>query len=92
MRSKLLHFDLCASFLQLGGQLLCVFLGDAFLQSLGSVVDQLLGFLQAQAGSSADNLDDVQLGSASGLQDDVELGLFFNFSSSAAIISAKPTR
>ena len=79
---KLLQLSLSAGFLQIGNQLLGIFLGDSFLQGLGSVVNQILGFLQAQAGSGADNLDDVQLGSASGLQDDVELGLLFNLSSS----------
>ena len=84
MRDKLLDLGLGASFLQLGNQLLCVFLGDSFLQGLGAVVNQILSVLQAQAGSSTDNLDDVQLGSASGLQDDVELGLLFNFLSSSS--------
>ena len=58
---KLLNLSLCASFLQLSDQLLCVFLGDSFLQGLGAVVNQILSVLQAQAGSSADNLDDVIL-------------------------------
>ena len=84
LKNQLLDFCLCASFLQLGDQLLCVFLGDSFLQGLGAVVDKVLSVLQAQAGSSADNLDDVQLGSASGLQDDVELGLLFDFFNSSS--------
>ena len=66
------------------GQLLSVFLGDGFLDGLGSVVNQVLGFLQAQAGHGTDDLDDVQLGSAGGLQDDVELGLLFHFDSTGS--------
>ena len=44
-------YGLGASFLQLGDQLLGIFLGDSFLQGLGAVVHQILGILQAQAGS-----------------------------------------
>ena len=83
MGDKLLDLGLGASFLQLGNQLLGVFLGDSFLQGLGAVVNQILSVLQAQAGSSTDNLDNAQLGSASVLQDDVELGLLFDFLSSS---------
>src|SRR5699024_3085615 len=72
-----------AGFLQIVDDLLGVFLGDALLQGLGSVVDDLLGFLQAQAGQGADNLDDGDLVGAGGLQDDVELGLLLLSGSSA---------
>ena len=82
IRPELLQLGLGASFLQLGNQLLCIFLGDSFLQGLGAVVNQILSVLQAQAGSGTDNLDDVQLGSTGVLQDDVELGLLLNLSSS----------
>lgn len=74
-RDKLLDLGLGAGFLQLGNQLLGVFLGDGFLQGLGAVVNQILSVLQAQAGSGTDNLDNAQLGSAGALQDNVELGL-----------------
>ena len=77
-RDKLLDLGLGAGFLQLGNQLLGIFLGDGFLQGLGAVVHQILGVLQAQAGSGTDNLDNAQLGSASFLQDDIELGLLFH--------------
>ena len=83
-RDKLLDLGLGASFLQLGDQLLCVFLGDSFLHGLGAVVDQLLGVLQAQAGSGTDNLDKAQLGSAGSLQDDVELGLLLDLNSGSS--------
>ena len=80
---NLLDLGLGAGFLQLGNQLLGVFLGDGFLQGLGAVVNQILGVLQAQAGSGTDNLDNAQLGSAGALQDNVELGLLLDLSSSA---------
>ena len=83
-RDKLLDLGLGAGFLQLGNQLLGVFLGDSFLQGLGAVVHQILGVLQAQAGSGTDNLDDTQLGSTGALQDNVELGLLFNLSGSTS--------
>ena len=54
----------CAKFLQLCGNILRFFPGDFFLQCLGAVIDQLLRFLQAQAGNLADNLDDLKLGIA----------------------------
>ena len=82
-RDKLLDLGLGAGFLQLGNQLLGVFLGDGFLQGLGAVVNQILSVLQAQAGSGTDNLDNAQLGSAGALQDNVELGLLLDLSSSA---------
>ena len=53
-RDKLLDLGLGAGFLQLGNQLLGVFLGDGFLQGLGAVVNQILSILQAQAGSGTD--------------------------------------
>ena len=59
-RDKLLDLGLGAGFLQLGNQLLGIFLGDGFLQGLGAVVHQILGILQAQAGSGTDNLDDTR--------------------------------
>ena len=74
---KLLDFDLGASFLEFGSDLLGLVLGDSFLEGLGSAVDHFLGFLQAQAGQGTDDLDDSDLVGASGLQDDVELGLLF---------------
>ena len=72
-------FDLagCANLFESSNDFLCVFLGDAFLDSLGGVVDDFLGFLEAEAGLLADDLDDLDLLGADVLQDDVELGLLF---------------
>ena len=84
MGLRVLDLDLGAGSLEILGELLSVFLGDGFLDGLGSVVNQVLGFLQAQAGNGTDDLDDVQLGSTGGLQDDVELGLLFHFDSTGS--------
>ncbi len=72
-------FDLagCANLFESSSDFLCVFLGDAFLDSLGGVVDDFLGFLEAEAGLLADDLDDLDLLGADVLQDDVELCLLF---------------
>ena len=45
------------------------------LTLLGHAFDQVLGFLQAQAGRGADDLDDADLLVAEAFEDDVELGL-----------------
>ena len=43
----------------------------------GNAFDQILGFLQAQAGGGADDLDHADLLVAEAFEDDVELGLLF---------------
>ena len=45
------------------------------LDRLGGGLDQVLGFLEAEAGGGADDLDDVDLVGAEGLEHHVELGL-----------------
>src|SRR5690606_8130933 len=50
----------------------------------GSAVDGVLGFLQAQAGQFANDLDDADLVGAGFDQNDVEFGLLFSSSGSAA--------
>ena len=82
--TKLLNLDLCASLGELRLERLSVVLGDAFLNSLRSLVNESLSFLQAEAGSFLDNLDDVDLVRASGLEDNVELGLLFSSRSSSS--------
>ena len=81
---NLLHFNFSAGFNQLLLGFFGFFLGHGFLQGGGSAVNLVLGFLQAEAGQSADNLDDADLVGAGGLQDDVEFGL----SSAGAAASA----
>jgi hypothetical protein len=62
MNNNLLYLDRSAGFGQLGFEGFGVSLGDLFLDRLGSAVDQVLGFFQAQAGNFADDLDNVNLG------------------------------
>ena len=71
----LLKLDDGSDFGELGLDGLGLFLGHAFLERLGGAVDEVLGFLEAEAGDFADDLDDVDLLVADGLQDDGELGL-----------------
>ena len=84
MGAKLLNLDLSASLGELRLHGLGVVLGNAFLDSLRSLVNDSLGFLQAQAGQLADNLDDLDLVGAGGLQDHVELGLLLSSGSSGS--------
>ncbi len=83
-KSKLLDFDLGASVFELLLERFGVGLGDGFLDGLRSAINEVLRFLQAQAGDGADNLNHFNLLVASGQQDDVELGLLFSSGSSSA--------
>src|SRR5205085_601587 len=67
--------DLRADFFELLLDGLGLFLGHAFLDRLGRALDEILGFLQAQAGDFADDLDDLDLVAAGFRQRDVEFGL-----------------
>src|ERR1019366_10011705 len=49
----LLEFDLGADLFESGLDLLGLFLANAFLDRLGSALDQILGFLEAKAGHGA---------------------------------------
>src|SRR5699024_2468906 len=79
--------DLGASLLELGLDLVCFFLVDAFLDGLRSAFDEVLGFLQAQAGDGADFLDDFDLLVAGSSQHDGEFGLLFSRSSGSTTSS-----
>jgi hypothetical protein len=81
---ELLEGNAGASFFELCNSLLGCFLGDAFENSLGSAVNQVLGFLEAQGSDCAYFLDHCDLLVARVLQDDVEFGLLCFFFSSAA--------
>ena len=74
---RLFDFDVGAGFFELLLDVFGFVLGDGLLDRVGSAVDQVLGFFQAQAGDGADLLDDVDLLLAGSLEDDVELRLFF---------------
>src|SRR5690606_38238540 len=60
-RKVLLQVDLGAGCFELGLDLLGVRLVGAFLDRLGRALDQVLGFLEAEAGDGADFLDHVDL-------------------------------
>jgi hypothetical protein len=81
---QLLQLDLRAGLLKGGLHLLGLFLVHAFLHRLRRAFDEVLGFLQAEAGQSADFLDDLDLLVASGSQNDRELGLLFRRGGSSA--------
>src|SRR5947209_9824420 len=72
---RLLDFRASARVLQLLQDALGLFPVDALLDRLGRLVDQVLGFLEAQAGDLADDLDHADLGVAGRGQHYLELGL-----------------
>src|SRR5258708_38760163 len=75
---RLLELNLGASLLELGLDLVGFVLVDAFLDRLRRAFDEVLGFLEAEAGDGADFLDDFDLLLAGGGENDRELGLFFS--------------
>src|SRR3990172_9475310 len=72
---ELLDLDLGALLFEGGFDLVRLVLGDAFLDRLGMRVDQVLGFLEAEAGQLAHDLDDRDLVRADLGQHRAELGL-----------------
>ena len=75
--AKLLDFNLGAGFLKLLLGIGRSILGHALQKRGRSAVNLLLGFLQAEAGQSADDLDDADLVGAGLFQNNVELSLLF---------------
>src|SRR2546421_12987597 len=71
----LLDFRASACVLQLLEDALGLFPVDALLDWFGRLVDQVLGFLETQAGDLADDLDHADLGIARRGQHHLELGL-----------------
>ena len=72
MPHGLLEFDRSAFGFELFLELFGFGLFEAGLDGLGSAIDQVLGFLEAQAGGLADDLDDLDFLVAGGLEDHVE--------------------
>src|SRR4029079_5016204 len=72
---KLLDVDRGTGLGELGLGSLCGFLGGLLEDGLGSAVDEILGFLQTEAGQLAHDLDDLDLLGAGLGEDDVELVL-----------------
>src|SRR3954454_21633219 len=75
--ARSLQLDGAAGILDLLLELFGLFLVDAFLDGLGSALDQRLRLAEAKAGDRANFLDHVDLLAAVAGQDDVELGLLF---------------
>ena len=75
--ARLLNVDLSAGVFELLLEVSSFSLGNSFLDRLRSAFNEVLGFLQAEAGDAANFLDDVDLVGASVNQDNVEFSLFF---------------
>ena len=86
MELKLLNLNSCACLGEGSLNLLSLILGNAFLNGLGSALDQILSVLQTQTGQLADSLDNVELLSAEACENDVELGLLLSSGSSSAVL------
>ena len=80
---RLLQGNLCSLCFQFRLDLFCLCLCSSFLDYLRSAVYHLFGFLQAQAGSFTNNLDNFNFVRANFGQLNVELSLLF-FSGSLA--------
>src|SRR5262245_2511387 len=76
--SHLFEFHLGPGLLQLGLDLLRLFLVHAFLDRLGRALDQILGLLEAQPGERTDFLDHLDLLLAHRRQPYGELGLLLD--------------
>ena len=76
-KAALLQLDGGARFDELLLHLFGLRLGHAFLHGLRRGLDEVLGFLQAEARQLANDLDDVDLVGAGAREDDGELGLLF---------------
>src|SRR4051794_38623582 len=70
--ATLLDLDAASSFLEVGLELVGLLALDALLDGARGLVDEGLGFLQAEAGRRADDLDDLDLLVARRGEDDVE--------------------
>src|SRR6267378_8272249 len=73
----LLDLDFGAGLFELLLDSRCLVLVYAFLDGLGSAINEVLGFLQAQARDFADRLDDVNLVAANVGEHDGEFRLLF---------------
>ena len=87
LKLRLLEFDLSAGSFELLLEVFSFSLGSAFLNSLGSAFDEVLGFLQAEAGDFTNSLNNGDLVRADFRQNDVEFGLLFSSRGSSATSS-----
>src|SRR3954468_9631472 len=74
---RLLDFDFGADFLELLLDVVRLVLRDPFLDRLGSALDEVFRFFEAERGDLADDLDHVDLVGADFSERARELGLFF---------------
>ena len=72
---KLLELNFCAGVNECLLESLSISLGDVLLDVAGSRLNEGLGFLEAEAGSSTNSLDDVDLLGTEALEYNGELGL-----------------
>src|SRR5680860_678959 len=84
LQPKLLQLDTRACIFELLLDLLGLVLRHAFLDRLGRTLDEVLGFLEAEAGNSPNLFNNVDLLGTYRRQDDVELGLFLGYRGFAA--------
>ena len=87
LKLRLLEFDLSAGSFELLLEVFSFSLGSAFLNSLGSAFDEVLGFLEAEAGDFANSLNHGDLVGTNVSENDVEFGLFFSGRGSSATSS-----
>ena len=83
---SLLDLDGCASFFQLGFDLVGFFFRSTFFNRLWCAFNKVLGFFQAKTCDAANFFNDVDFLVASSSQDNVKFALFF--ASSAASVTA----
>src|SRR5262245_63270361 len=88
----LLDFDLGAGFFELLLDRRGFVLAHAFLYGLRRAIDEVLGFLQSEAGYFADSLDDVDLVAAHVGENHGELRLLFHRSRSSRRATAASGR
>ena len=86
------HFDCCAGFNELLLDVFCFVLCHAFFYGFRCGFDQILGFLQSEAGNFADRLDDADLVSAHRSKDNVKLGLLLRRSRCSATTTGAGAR
>ncbi len=77
LKIRLLKGNLSANFLELLLDVLSLSLGSSFLDNLGSSLNCVLSFLKSKSGDLTNNLDNLNLLSASLSKFNVELGLLF---------------
>ena len=91
LKLRLLEFDLSAGSFELLLEVFSFSLGSAFLNSLGSAFDEVLGFLEAEAGDFANSLNHGDLVGTNVSENDVEFGLFFSGRGSSATSTTRYT-